>query len=256
MPGQPTWADLAGCHLARYAFASEYVRARRVLDAGFGAGYGAVMLAAAGATSVAAVDIDAEAVRRAKQRFAGAGVEFVFDDCQQLTQVVGPFDVVCCFETIEHLPDPEKFLQAVARVLHADGLLLISTPDRAVSPPAVGDRPRNPFHLREWYRDEFAALLSGWFEEVELRAQVEATAVARRAEAVAALRHGLLWANPLTTFLWRKLALGARGERAWKNLEGLATGGPSDYPIVPLYLVDAFGHPLYHVALCRRPRRK
>lgn len=254
MPGQPTWAELAGRHIARYALASDHVRARRVLEAGFGAGYGAMILAEAGAAAVTAVDIDSRAVRQAQQRFSDPRVQFLLDDCQRLTQAPGPYDVVCCFETIEHLPEPQRFLEAVVRVLAPDGLLVISTPDRASSPPQVDNRPRNPFHLREWYRDEFAALLGGWFQSIEMRCQVESVSLVRRTEAVAALRQALMLANPLSTLLWRKLSVGKGHERSWKKLEALAAGSPSDYPVVPLNLIDVYGRPLCHVALCRRPR--
>jgi SAM-dependent methyltransferase len=256
MPGQPTWAEMAGPHIARYVFASEFARSRRVLDAGFGAGYGSAILAGAGAASVTAADVDSDAVRQAQQRFAGTGVEFVLDDCQELAKLSGPFDVVCSFEMIEHLPEPERFLRSAARVLASEGLLLISTPDRASSPPEVGGRPRNPFHLREWYRDEFAALLADWFDDVELRVQVESVSLGRQVEAVSALCQCLMWANPLATFLWRKLSKDARGERSWKKLKGLAAGSPSDFPIVPLSLAEVYGHSMFHVALCRRPRRR
>lgn len=256
VPGEPTWAEMAAPHVARYAFAAEHARVRRVLDAGSGAGYGAAILAEGGAASVVGVDLDPEMVAQARQRFGGAAVEFLVDDCQQLSRAGGPFGVVCNFENIEHLPHPEQFLEAAARVLEPDGLLIVSTPDRAATPPFVDGRPRNPFHLHEWYRDEFAAILAPWFEQVDMRAQVESLSIVRRNEAVAALRRGLMWANPLVSFLWRKLSRGESGRRSWRELEGLAAGGASDYPIVPLALLGVFGRPWCHVALCRKPRRR
>lgn len=256
MPGESTWAELSGPHLARYHFAVEFARGRRVLDAGCGGAYGTALLAAGGAGRVVGIDLEAEAVGRARQRFGAPGIEFLVDDCQQLAGAGGPFDLVCSFENIEHLPEPERFLEAAGRVLAPDGLLLVSTPDRAVTPPFVGGRPRNPFHLHEWYRDEFAAMLGRWFDAVEMRVQVESHAVVRRSAALRALRRLLMWTNPLSAFAWRKLSRDSQGRRSWRALEGLADGGPGDYPIVPLGLAEVFGRPWCHVALCRNPRRQ
>ena len=47
-----------------YMFAVHYVVGKRVLDAGTGYGYGAAVLAASGASSVLAVDIDQELSQR------------------------------------------------------------------------------------------------------------------------------------------------------------------------------------------------
>ena len=246
---------MAGPHIARYTFAVEHARGRRVLDAGSGAGYGAAILAEGGAARVVGVDLDPEMVAQARQRFVHRAIEFLVDDCQELSRAGGPFDLVCNFENIEHLPRPEQFLEAAARVLERDGVLIVSTPDRAATPPFVEGRPRNPFHVHEWYREEFAAILAPWFEEVEMRAQVESLAVGRRTEAVAALRRGLMWVNLPVSFLWRKFSRGASGRRSWRELEGLAAGGAGDYPIVPLGLVGVFGRSWCHVAICRGPRR-
>ncbi|MGA2031135.1 MAG: class I SAM-dependent methyltransferase [Thermoguttaceae bacterium] len=254
IPGQPRWAELAAPHLARYLAAAEHVRSRRVLDAGSGAGYGAALLKAAGAVAVQGVDADADAVCQARQRFAAPGLDFHVDDCETLATLASPFDVICCFEVIEHLQRPERFLAQAARLLAADGLLLVSSPDRAATPPFVTGQPRNSFHVHEWYGDEFRALLLGSFAEVELRVQVESIAVESRRTAVAALREGLMWSNPLLVFLWRKLRFG-KGQRAWTRLAGLAAPAPADYPIVPAPLASVFGTPAYHFALCRGGRR-
>ena len=40
----------------------------------------------------------------------------------------GPFDVICAWDTVEHVPDPVAFLRTVRSLLADDGLLVLSTP--------------------------------------------------------------------------------------------------------------------------------
>src|SRR5262245_41812089 len=110
-PGEFEWKKLSAPHLARYLAAAELAPGCRVLDAGSGAGYGSALLKQAGAISVQGVDIDADTVRRAREQFSEPGVEFLVDDCELLENVAGPFDLVCCFEVIEHLQRPDHFLR-------------------------------------------------------------------------------------------------------------------------------------------------
>jgi len=134
-------------------------------------------------------------------------------------------------------------------------VLIVSTPDRASTPPFVDGRPRNPFHHHEWYADEFAALLRERFDEVELRTQVESFASVRRREGVEQLRRALMWANPLSMTLFRKLRFGRpRDERPWKEIDGLAAGSHNDFPVMRSEIAKLFGEPVFHVALCRGPR--
>jgi SAM-dependent methyltransferase len=256
VPDTAEWAELAPPHLARYLFAVDFARGKRVLDAGTGSGYGAALLKMQGAASVQAIDIDAETIRQAQERFPLEGVTFAEDDCETLARTTEPFDLICNFENIEHLGHPDRFLAAAARRLSPDGVLLISTPDRATTPPFVQGKPANPFHVQEWYRDEFQALLTTHFEAVDLRVQVQTTALQSRIEAVAALRQRLVWGNPPVTWLWRKFPFfGKRTVRPWKKLAGLAAPSVTDYPIVAWELRSLYGTPCFHVAICRKPEK-
>jgi SAM-dependent methyltransferase len=252
-PGTPEWADLAAPHLARYLFAAGFANGRRVLDLGSGAGYGAAVLRSTGAAAVHGVDVDPEAVSQAQVRHGGPGVTFAVDDCQQLASSPGSWDVICCFEAIEHVPQPEELLVAAGRHLAPDSVLLVSTPDRASTAPFVHGRPRNRFHEHEWYRDEFLALVRRHFHDVELHVQVETAAAQARRDAVAALRQGLMASNPLFVLAWRKWPWRRRDERPWAKLAGLAAPGITDFPIVPAAVADVYGSPRFHVAVCRRP---
>ncbi len=160
MAGQLVAAE----HLARYHFAAACVEGRDVLDAGCGVGYGSAILAAAGATRVVGVDIALEAVEAARERCIPRA-DFRVDDLRSLGLPPGSFDVVVCFEAIEHVDDPERVLDELRRVLRPDGLLIVSSPNRDVYTPG------NPYHVHEYTTDELESSLKRRFGNVALYLQ-------------------------------------------------------------------------------------
>jgi SAM-dependent methyltransferase len=161
-----TEPGIVALHRKRYEFAQPYCRGRDVLDAGCGAGYGTALLAA-DARSVVGVDLDSEAIDYAKRRYGGPNVEFRVGDMTALDLEAGSVDVVCAFETVEHLVEPELFLAETRRVLRERGMLFASTPRAA----RTTERPTNPHHVREYSADDFAALLRTQFPLVDLFGQ-------------------------------------------------------------------------------------
>jgi 2-polyprenyl-3-methyl-5-hydroxy-6-metoxy-1,4-benzoquinol methylase len=155
---------LAAEHLARYEWAAALAPGRRVLDAGCGTGYGAIRLAEAGAAGVVGVDIAAAVVEAARSADGGA-VSFEQADVARLPHADSSFDLVTCFEVIEHVPDPCAVLGELARVLAPGGVLAISSPNAHRYPPG------NPHHRREFTTQEFRALLGEAFPSVRLLAQ-------------------------------------------------------------------------------------
>lgn len=152
-------------------------RPPRVLDAGCGEGRFAAALASAGA-EVIAVDVAAEAVRRARERHPQLDVRLTEPEAE-LTLADSSFDVVWAGETIEHVADTPGWLSELRRVLRSGGVLLLSTPDHGpLSRLRLGlDRrafearfhPRSD-HLRFYTRRALRELLADYrFEEVEVR---------------------------------------------------------------------------------------
>ncbi len=149
---------------AVYEYALGFVRDKRVLDAGCGEGYGANLLAKV-ARQVIAIDYDKKAIRRAARRYQKSNLIFHARDLNQLRAYeADSFDVVCCFQVIEHLKDPVGFLRDAADLLKADGVFLISTPNR------LQTFVDWPYHEREYAADEFRELLEAVFPEVTLYA--------------------------------------------------------------------------------------
>ena len=255
-PGSPTWMADSPSHLARYLFVAEHVRGKRVLDAGTGTGYGALVLKMAGATEVQGIDIDPAAIEQAKGRFQFEGLNYQVDDCEKLANVQGPFDVICNFENIEHLNRPEAFLENAARLLSDDGVLFCSTPDRAAS-EWEADRPNNPFHTVEWYREEFEAVLAKHFDDIDIKVQVEYRSVSLKREAMYSLMHHLtyLWASPLVRLSRAVGKLVGHKSPTWDLLPRLAATTPGDYAIVPQPVAALLGFSYAQFAFCRKPRR-
>ena len=165
VPGDTSPGILA-LHLKRYEFASLWTDEVEVLDAGCGVGFGSAFLARS-ARRVVGVDRSEEAIAHARANYAAANVEFVQADLLDLPLPDASFDLVCAFETIEHVDDLAAFLQTVVRVLRPGGTALVSTPrvERSTH------NPSNPYHRVEFSAQDFEKLLEGSFGAVELYGQ-------------------------------------------------------------------------------------
>lgn len=140
-------------HLARYEFAQKMVAGKRVLDIACGAGYGSKMLKDAGAIFVDGVDINPEFVAYAKERYQTDGVTFSVGD---ILQWKGAYDIITCFETIEHIPQYLDVLKHFYGMLTPNGVLVLSTPNREVVSPGneLHDHSENERHSQEFNPQE------------------------------------------------------------------------------------------------------
>jgi len=157
-------------HRARYAFAASYVRDRRVLDYGCGAGYGASTLMRAGARRVVGIDWAPEAISFAAAHFGGPGVAFCVGDCLSSPLRREGFDVVVAYEVIEHVDDHRQFLAEVRRLLSPGGVFLVSTPNKKTYREDAAGGP-NPFHVHELDLGELRGALAELFPVVALFGQ-------------------------------------------------------------------------------------
>lgn len=145
-------------HRERYVFAADYVKGKKVLDIACGSGYGSRILADRGADEVTGVDLSAEAVSHAKDKFGCSGVTFLTADAESYTS--GRYDLVVSFETLEHLDKRDQFLKNLHKMIKSDGLLIISTPNKAItSPMREGHKIRNHYHKYEYLENEFVTAL-------------------------------------------------------------------------------------------------
>jgi O-antigen biosynthesis protein len=146
-------------HRGRYWWASRAGAGKDVLDAGCGTGYGMRLLAEGGARSVKGVDIDPDAVTEAAARF-GDSEAVLQGDLLDLPLPDASFDVVVCFEAIEHVADASRAFGELRRVLRPGGLLLVSSPNPDVYPAG------NEHHVHEFAPEELAEAAQDLFANV------------------------------------------------------------------------------------------
>jgi 2-polyprenyl-3-methyl-5-hydroxy-6-metoxy-1,4-benzoquinol methylase len=159
-------------HVARYEFALPFVADKRVLDVGCGEGYGAALLAGR-AREVVGVDYSPAAIEHAARKYKASNLTFAVRDATELDATLGQFDVVSCFEVIEHVEAHDAVVDGFREVLSTAGLLFVSTPNKLVDElyEAVSEHDHYEYHVNMLTPRALRALLSRRFRRVTLYGQ-------------------------------------------------------------------------------------
>jgi SAM-dependent methyltransferase len=173
-------------HLGRYLFAANYlkrIQALQVADLGCGSGYGSEIIAD---SADCVIGVDAESVcsdtistpsMRASisyyQATLGTG---------QLSDVItdASMDAAICFETLEHVTDPQRALGEIAEILKPGGTLILSVPNSVAERTDPEGLMSNRFHRRMYSISSISELLtSNGFSVKEVLGQPLAAEVNR-----------------------------------------------------------------------------
>lgn len=107
------------------------IKGKDVLDVATGSGWMAIVLAKAG-YDVTSIDIDEEAIERAKERTIDEGliidenISFQIADAQNMPFSDNTFDAVFSFDSMHHMPDCNKVIKEISRVCKPGGVIIIS----------------------------------------------------------------------------------------------------------------------------------
>ena len=146
--------------LFAYEAAQNYIKGH-LLEIGCGEGRGVELLVQK-ADSYTAIDKIATVVDKLSEKYPNVKL---------LNMLVPPFtgiadntyDTVVTFQVIEHIEPDDEYVKEIYRVLKPGGLAIISTPNIKMS------LTRNPWHVREYTKEELKGLLSKYFSQVDLK---------------------------------------------------------------------------------------
>jgi len=90
-------------------------------------------------------------------------VEFVKMTVPALDFPDNTFDFVFSFQVIEHIEDDKEYLKEISRVLKPGGKFICTTPNIKTT------LSRNPWHIREYKKQELKDLMLNYFSNVDAR---------------------------------------------------------------------------------------
>jgi len=237
----PTWQR----HVAAYKLSEPHLPDGRVLDLGCGVGHSFHLLAP---RETVGVDIDPGAL-------AGQQRETVVADMRELPFADGSFASVLSVQSLEHVPDPERVVDEVCRVLTGDGVAVFVTPNRLTL--GRPDEIIDPYHCVEFDAEELGALCERRFEHVEVLGIFGSDRYMEIFDEERATLDKLLGRDPLRL---RRLVPTRTKQRLYDTMLNRHRGDPDpraaaieadDFDLRP----DGLAGALDVCAICRRPRR-
>ena len=156
-------------HLAAYTFARRFAQGKRVLEIGFGDGYGSAYLAEV-ARDVTGIDMAPGNIAVAQGKYRHENLHFRHMEGTRLDFPDRSFDVAGSFQVIEHIPEPRlaDHLTEVRRVLAPGGVYCLSTLNLAHNMKPGKPYQKLCYHEKEFTGPELLSLLQQFFPKVEL----------------------------------------------------------------------------------------
>ncbi|HET8995758.1 MAG TPA: methyltransferase domain-containing protein, partial [Acetobacteraceae bacterium] len=105
--------------------------------------------------------ISAAAIASAERHFAHPAIRFLQGNAEQAAALLADepaFDLIACFETVEHVADPAALLQALRRLCAPGGTIVVSCPN---DPATLSPGATNPFHVRTYTFGQFREFAEG-----------------------------------------------------------------------------------------------
>lgn len=134
--------------------------AKRFLDVGCNYGF-TVKAALDLGLDAKGIDIDNTAVSQSKESYGTTKFETI--SVQDYAARGEKADIIYTSEVIEHVPDPDSFVQAIAQILDKDGILYLTTPDaghwRRPKEFTQWEQAMPPEHITYFTRKGISALL-------------------------------------------------------------------------------------------------
>ncbi len=149
----PTWQR----HVAAYGLCAALLPQGRALDVGCGIGHSYELLAP---RETVGVDLDAAALRGQRRETRVA-------DMRALPFGDDEFASALAVQSIEHVPDAERALAEMARVVRPGGIVVLVTPNRLTF--ARPDEIIDPYHHVEYDPEQLRAACAPHFASVEMR---------------------------------------------------------------------------------------
>jgi SAM-dependent methyltransferase len=143
-------------HFMRYVFAKNYFKKQNfvnkiIYDVASGDGYGEKMLSPIAKEAIG-FEISKNFLKYAYQENLTNNDLFILEDLDKVAfeefikknNILLPFGIVC-FETFEHVKNPQKLMKSFFDILPSKGILIYSIPN-IIYEPKKNDMPTNPFH--------------------------------------------------------------------------------------------------------------
>ncbi|MFQ5410042.1 MAG: class I SAM-dependent methyltransferase [Anaerolineales bacterium] len=145
-----------------YRHLAPHMQDKRVLEVGFGTGFGTLQFMGY-ARDITAIEPDIDAVDFAVRCLNPLAIEWTHGNILKPVWARGRrWDAVVMIEVLEHIGTWRMALQHVCNLLTDDGALYISARN------ANADLRKNDLHEREWRAQEFRDGMAEFFEFVQL----------------------------------------------------------------------------------------